>query len=405
MGGDIGDYHHDRQKAFATFMNEFPSKYHANLLLMLGNHDVRTGAKADKSLDPDLIELYHSYLKQCGIVYQEGTMCIDAWIEGYHFLLLNTVLGLKDKMELNEESMIFLREKLAEKAESGKPIFVMTHQAFNSTHWRAGLFGGFGVQDEELKEIFLAYPQIVMLNGHIHNGFGVIESIQRPFGTLIEIPSLTRGENGITKKGTGYLLKIHNDRLVFNAWNFYENIPLPEYDSTILLPTLSVLAKSISHVTDEETKKIFLEANVLMNKKYENDIPSGDSTTRSQEFYGIDKIYGKTTWDEINALRNKIIKINTESEIIYHTLEFKNATTITAKMINDAVKKYRYVEIVMSNGLWSKEIYMPSVVMTTQRVRIFTTAGYNSMVFVDGKEIRLVKGDEIIFVATGFWRS
>lgn len=41
MAGDIGDYHRDRKGAFSTISEKFPKNYHANLMLMLGNHDVR----------------------------------------------------------------------------------------------------------------------------------------------------------------------------------------------------------------------------------------------------------------------------------------------------------------------------------------------------------------------------
>ncbi|MBO1930001.1 hypothetical protein J4731_25160 [Providencia rettgeri] len=64
---------------------------------MLGNHDVRTGAEPHEPLDPDLVGLYDSYLEKCNIDRQEDTMCIDAWIDGYHFICLNTDVPLKIK--------------------------------------------------------------------------------------------------------------------------------------------------------------------------------------------------------------------------------------------------------------------------------------------------------------------
>ncbi|BAE75413.1 hypothetical protein SGGMMB4_05134 [Sodalis glossinidius str. 'morsitans'] len=154
------------------------------MMLMLGNHDVRTGAGEGFSLDPDLVNLYHDYLDKFGIKYYDNTMCIDAWFNDYHVLCLNTDLGLKDMMHLNDDSVKWLKEKLAENSYIHKPIFIVTHQAFNDSHWRAGLYGGFGDQDGMLKKLFSDYPQIVMLNGHIHNGFSVIEFIQRPYGKL-----------------------------------------------------------------------------------------------------------------------------------------------------------------------------------------------------------------------------
>lgn len=401
MAGDIGDYHHERESAINSFLELFPEKYHKNLALMLGNHDVRTGAKEDGSLDPDLIELYHAYLDTCSIAHYKNSMCIDTWIDKYHFLCLNTDVGLKDKMELNSTSLSWLKEKLAEDADYNKPIFVMTHQAFNSTHWRAGLFGGFGDQDEELKKIFLEYPQIVMLSGHIHNGFGVIEFIQRPFGTLIEIPSLTRSENGVCEDGTGYLLKITDDRLVFEAWNFNENIHLSEYDQTIYLPTLSVLAKESPDYNEGEGLALTTEANALMNRKYYNDIPSNDNTYQPPEYYDIDKIYGKDTWIKINNLRKKLIDFN--DAIVFYPLPLNNGEVITEAMISDVLKDHDNIEINMNDGYWSPEIFLPPIDKTEQTIKIISDAGYSCTITTPQEKVNISRGNHFIFSAKGYW--
>ncbi|MGL9774053.1 MAG: hypothetical protein ACR5LG_09430 [Sodalis sp. (in: enterobacteria)] len=81
-----------------------------------------------------------------------------------------------------------------------------------------------------LKKLFSDYPQIVMLNGHIHNGFSVIEFIQRSYNTLVKIPSLTRGENNVKSPGTGCLIKTSQDGIMFEAWDFYGNKKLAEYN-------------------------------------------------------------------------------------------------------------------------------------------------------------------------------
>uniref|UniRef100_UPI001CC9D381 metallophosphoesterase family protein n=1 Tax=Pectobacterium versatile TaxID=2488639 RepID=UPI001CC9D381 len=401
MAGDIGDYHRDRKGAFSTISEKFPKNYHANLMLMLGNHDVRSGAKPGGVLDPDLVELYHSYLNDFGVKYYKDTMCIDAWIGGYHFLCLNTDVGLKDKMELNEKSLSWLNDKLAENANINNPIFVITHQAFNSSHWRAGLFGGFGDQDEELKSLFLEYPQIIMLSGHIHNGFGVIEFIQRPFGTLIEIPSLTKGENGIKDKGTGYLLKIDDKKLAFEAWDFYKNIRLQKFDQTLYLPSLSVLTKKLPDYDEGVGKELREEAAVLMSKKYINDIPSGNNTYLPQSHYGLDKIYGEDTWNKINTLRDKLI--NFTDKIIYYKFPFSNGETITEKMIKEALDKHDNIEIILYDGHWARDIYMPNVQKINQVVRISSNATFNTTITTSNDSILLERNRTIIFSSKGFW--
>ncbi|MEX5915730.1 hypothetical protein [Providencia hangzhouensis] len=55
MAGDIGDYHQHRKDSFDIFLEQFPKKYHQNLLLMLGNIMMsQTGAEPHEPLDPDL---------------------------------------------------------------------------------------------------------------------------------------------------------------------------------------------------------------------------------------------------------------------------------------------------------------------------------------------------------------
>ncbi len=308
MSGDIADSHAQREISFETFKNKTPAKYHKNLVLMLGNHDVRTGAKPDGSLDPDLVNLYRDCLRAFGVSTTDNTMSVASSINGYHFLCLNTDLGLKDMMELKQESIEWLKSELAKRSEPEKPIFVITHQPLNESHWRAGLFGGFGKQDSEIKEILSDYPQAILLNGHIHNGLGVIEFIQRPFGTLLELPSLIRSENGEKKSGTGWLLKIESDALTFEAWNFNENIHIEEYDKKLELPLLPVLASKLKNVSDEEGKSLLEEASHLMSLKYSNDIPDGDSTIKDPAYYGINRNYDDAAWEKITDIRKKIIK-------------------------------------------------------------------------------------------------
>ncbi|MGG4607958.1 metallophosphoesterase family protein [Providencia sp. Me31A] len=310
MSGDIANSHGRRQASFQAFQNTVPTEYHKNLILMLGNHDVRTGASHDGSLDPDLVNLYQDYLKSFGVSTTSNTMCVASSINNYHFLCLNTDLGLKDMMELKQESIDWLKIELAKKAEPEKPIFIVTHQPLNSSHWRAGLFGGFGKQDAEIKQIFADYPQIVLLNGHIHNGLGVIEFIQRPFGSLVEIPSLTRSENGVKKSGTGWMLNIEKNRLIFEAWNFYENHRLKEYDKTLEIPLFPVLANKLKNCNDDEGKQLAKEANHFMSLMYKNDTPLGDLTIQAPSFYGIKRNYDNDTWLKIINLREKIIKYN-----------------------------------------------------------------------------------------------
>ncbi len=318
IAGDIGDYE-SRRKNFFEILKLKSEKYHfPNIISMLGNHDVRTGALPDKNLDPDLVKLYHSYLDNFNLEYSDDFMSICSVINGYYFICLNTDFGLKDQMKIKDIAIEWLDKTLQKASVDDKPIFLLTHQPFNFTHWRSSLFGGFGDQDECLKEILIKYPQVVCLCGHIHNGLGTIEFIQRPFGTLIEIPSLTKGENGVTDMGTGWLVKIQEDKLFFEAWDFYKNIHLDKYDKTLNLPTIPMLLKQSLDLGIELNHDLAENIEFLVSKEYDNDIPDGDNTYRDQSYYGLQKIYGDDTWIEIENVRDEIIELLKGTEGVVH---------------------------------------------------------------------------------------
>lgn len=81
-----------------------------------------------------------------------------------------------------------------------------------------------------MKEILSNYPQAIVLSGHIHNGFGVATTMDRAYGTLIDIPSYNETEYGVTDNGTGYQVDVYADRVHFRARNYMTSTWLPQYD-------------------------------------------------------------------------------------------------------------------------------------------------------------------------------
>lgn len=220
------------------------------VMIALGNHDVR-GADSNKwNKDetviseswPEAKRLYEQYNKKY-MPADGSTLYYDKWLGGYHFIMLNTENGLKDAMYLSDTQIEWLDETLAENASADKPIFVMGHNALNDTHWRSNILNGFGNQDKKVKAVFEKYPQVIYMSGHIHNGLGVTEAVDREFGSMIDIPSYNDPENGVTDTGTGYHVKIYDGSVVFKARNFQTSTWLPEYDITITRPNMPAVYK------------------------------------------------------------------------------------------------------------------------------------------------------------------
>lgn len=233
---------------FDTYRNHQPVASDRTLIAT-GNHDVRgwykykywTNSVADYNAAADRgepiyyprsAELYNrnnaDYMPP---VSHRQNLSFDTWVNGYHFILLNTEKGLKDASWFSDETLAWLKEKLAEGAESGKPIFVLNHQALNDTHYGSAEYTGFGERDAEVKQIFSEYPQVMFLTGHIHNEFGKVEVISRPFGTMVDVPSYSEGPTG--SYGQGYVVNVHGDSVEFEARDFVADAGIPSYDVTV----------------------------------------------------------------------------------------------------------------------------------------------------------------------------
>ncbi len=233
-----------------NIMDQYSPVSDDKVIMTLGNHDVRGYNSADWNKDETMISPYWPtakalYLKNNKRYMPDngGTLYFDRWLGGYHFIVINTENGLKDAMYLSPEQLSWLEETIAENASPDKPIFVMGHNALKDTHWRSNILLDFGNQDSRVKEIFSKYPQVIYMSGHIHNGFGVAEAIDREYGTLIDVPSYNETENGVKDGGIGYHVKIYEDSVVFKARNFKTSAWLPEYDITVDLPGLPAVYK------------------------------------------------------------------------------------------------------------------------------------------------------------------
>ncbi|WP_368561068.1 hypothetical protein [Enterococcus faecalis] len=63
----------------------------------------------------------------------EEQLYFDHWVDGYHFIVLNTEMDLKDNAYLSKKQLQWFSEKVKENAEAKKPIFVSIHQTFKGT--------------------------------------------------------------------------------------------------------------------------------------------------------------------------------------------------------------------------------------------------------------------------------
>ncbi len=223
-------------EGFYKLMQEYNPVSAEKTLVALGNHDVRgesSGWTNDPAAETPYYKTAYDLYMSLNQPYQPdtgGKVYHDKWLGGYHFIVLNTEKGLKDSAYLSPEQLAWFEQKLAEEASPDKPIFVIVHQALQDTHWRSNILNSFGTEDAAVKQILERYPQVILMNGHIHNGLGVIEAMERSFGTMVELPSYSESENGVTASGTGFYTMVYDTEVVFRARNFKTGTWLPQYD-------------------------------------------------------------------------------------------------------------------------------------------------------------------------------
>lgn len=134
----------------------------------IGNHEFYDNKKGvNKPADVDY--LISRYLDFSG----EKAVYHDIWIKGYHFISLGSEVSNTPELGaaqafISPKQQEWLKEKLAEGYQPGKPIFVFLHQHLSSNNGNA-IKGWPGVkQDAEIKKILSQYPEVFIFTSHTH---------------------------------------------------------------------------------------------------------------------------------------------------------------------------------------------------------------------------------------------
>lgn len=110
----------------------------------------------------------------------------DTWIKDYHFISLGSEDGNSETLDsgrafISQNQQKWLKEKLAENYQKGKPIFVFLHQPLDSgksdnTDW-------VGVeQSEQIREILSQYPEVILFTSHTHRDLDASSvELDKPF--------------------------------------------------------------------------------------------------------------------------------------------------------------------------------------------------------------------------------
>lgn len=232
----------EQASVYFDILNEY-SQF--DFMTALGNHDVRWRSGWD--------EIKERYLRLNGkyMGENEGKVYFDRWIDGYHFIVLNTEWDIKDRAYISPEQLEWLDSVMAEGAEEGKPIFVVMHQPLNDTFNMSDVYP-LGKQDFALKEVLRRYPQTILFTGHVHNGMGELEIMRTDYGTLVDVPSMRSNNQGDSQGQIAYHVTVYEDKIQLNLRDYRDNEWIAENTYTIPLDVSSYPVGKVLDVTFDE---------------------------------------------------------------------------------------------------------------------------------------------------------
>lgn len=198
------------------------------ILTAIGNHQVRWKESWDEPYS-----LYMKYNKKF-MGETNGKIYFDKWIDGYHFIFLNTEWHIKDRSYISSEQLNWLDKVLSEKESEGKPKFLFLHQALRDTYWNSNEWE-VGVQDFALKEILRKHPKNILFTGHIHNGLGKIEALKTEYGVVIDTPSFRSNDYGDSRGEIGYHVVVNETKVQICLYDYREHKWINDYNYIVEL--------------------------------------------------------------------------------------------------------------------------------------------------------------------------
>ncbi|SHE13454.1 cyclic 3',5'-adenosine monophosphate phosphodiesterase [Chlamydia abortus] len=174
INGDLGNGAPADYEEIKHILNRTPHPH--KILFSIGNHEfyqawINRWGRWDQAGFPNG-ERDQSSISRFLSFAERDKVYEDYWIKGFHFIVLGSEKyrqsdpDVKEDAYLSSEQLQWLSDKLAEGAESGRPIFVFLHQPLPGTVSGSEERGV--VQHNSLKRLLQRYPQVVLFTGHTH---------------------------------------------------------------------------------------------------------------------------------------------------------------------------------------------------------------------------------------------
>ncbi|SEB89556.1 metallophosphoesterase [Paenibacillus sp. GP183] len=167
----------------------------------------------------------------------------DAWISGYHFIMLGSEKYRQSDLSINEdawlsnEQLTWLHQKLLADDQSGKPVFVFLHQPLPYTVAGSSVnYNSRGVvQHEKLKEILSEHPQVIFFSGHTHWELASKNTLVKDKFTMVNSSSVydPYDENDKPyslnqRRSEGLVVEVYPDKMLIQGRDFTKHSWIPQ---------------------------------------------------------------------------------------------------------------------------------------------------------------------------------
>lgn len=225
LAGDIANLAEQKEYGYLKAILRLYNKTGC-VIPSMGNHDsgsTSMGKDCEKTFETTCAN-FRDFQRFCGI--ESDTNYYVRIVNGYHFIVIATdeMLDAGDPV-LHEEQLEWIDARLAEAAESGKPVFVVGHEPI--------FFGGRFTDEYVLSDgtpaglerIIQKYTDagtlVLFVGGHRHD-LMTQECFMNPSENFycINLPTSTKNDEDADRNGDAAALEIYDDRMIIRPRNY-----------------------------------------------------------------------------------------------------------------------------------------------------------------------------------------
>ena len=220
----LGDITENAQQAEYQLVYENLSGIDTRYIMATGNHDIRLhGYNYSVKTFSDFANALNNNVDEIDALH------FSERVSGYKVIVLGSDKTELERAYLSDEVLEWLDDEV--EAENGKPTFVICHQPLKNTHNEGFAFGSItnagghvGDQSITIKKILSKYDNVFFITGHLHSGFGP-DSYNNVDGIhCVNAPSMSieNKDGTYNNAGTGYIMEVYNDKVIFRARDFLQ---------------------------------------------------------------------------------------------------------------------------------------------------------------------------------------